>query len=758
VDDTGLEMLSGLTKLVFLDLSVCKRITDTGLGHLTNLDQLTTLLMPFCVEITDAGMASVAQLKHLTTLNLDGCNITDAGIAQLLGLGRLRWADITTLHVEMKDDYNRVWDKWRHTKASELAADATRFGVRPSNVSLLDKTRAAAYKEHLTALAAELRRNKRDSQNKPPEPDTGNAMPLEDQPHLDSAFPGSANGGSEHQHPYKFKIGDHVLYGADIDTGFAPFDVVFVNGTTHGAVRSVCENGDIEYVDGYGKKGVQPRATFKAIAGTVENIVDKGPGLVLCEFQPTSVSAGTMFVNEDALRAQPQRDSGNAHQGFLTGTPATRPHPDALLDETLLARVFSNLPPSDLIRNIRNVCKTYRRVVSGNMPPEYWESQPSMTTIKPLWLHQSWNHRPTSREDAWILQTLIYQNLHRIRLTHTHPYLMDTVVSYWPHLKALEVEISSDDEAAVCEAMDHIAQLKELTSLTLPGSPGDEQYSGFAKRSLQARDGDDSPGMQAITDKCLQMIVSLKQLTSLGLPGNNAITDFGMVHIGKLMHLTSLDLSGSAIKTDLHPPIHQRTSITNEGLRPLANLKQLASLTLSACDNITDEGLQHLVGLTELVHLDLSGITGIGRHGLQHLLALTSLTNLNLFCCYAITDDCLVGICQLVHLTRLNLSMCGKITDDGMKQLDRLTQLTSLNLSYCMKITDKCMPYISTLESLNTLNLHKCRELTDGTLPQLAVLAQLRDLDIRGIANIQWPESFEILQSGRRRQPCRVLS
>ena len=52
--DAGLEHLTGLSKLEFLDLGDTQ-VTDAGLGHLAGLSELESLNL-FNTQVTDAGL------------------------------------------------------------------------------------------------------------------------------------------------------------------------------------------------------------------------------------------------------------------------------------------------------------------------------------------------------------------------------------------------------------------------------------------------------------------------------------------------------------------------------------------------------------------------------------------------------------------------------------------------------------------------------------------------------------------------------
>jgi hypothetical protein len=90
-----------------------------------------------------------------------------------------------------------------------------------------------------------------------------------------------------------------------------------------------------------------------------------------------------------------------------------------------------------------------------------------------------------------------------------------------------------------------------------------------------------------LTDRALEHIRGLKQLTALSL-GDNKITDDGMDLLKDLQSLKFLELAN--------------TGITDAGLRKIANLRALETLDLEGT-KVTDAGLDALKGLKNLKFL-----------------------------------------------------------------------------------------------------------------------------------------------------------
>ena len=74
------------------------QVTDAGLAHLQGLTRLRWLDLSG-TRVTDVGLAQLHGLTGLQELNLDSTQITDAGLAHLQGLMGLRWLDLSGTQV-----------------------------------------------------------------------------------------------------------------------------------------------------------------------------------------------------------------------------------------------------------------------------------------------------------------------------------------------------------------------------------------------------------------------------------------------------------------------------------------------------------------------------------------------------------------------------------------------------------------------------------------------------------------------------------
>jgi Leucine-rich repeat (LRR) protein len=151
----------------------------------------------------------------------------------------------------------------------------------------------------------------------------------------------------------------------------------------------------------------------------------------------------------------------------------------------------------------------------------------------------------------------------------------------------------------------------------------------------------------------------LHSVKRLWLSGN--FSDDDLAPIEGLKTLDDLDLS--------------RTSVTDAGLAHLRGLTALRILHLTECKGVTDAGLVHLAGLMALERLYLDR-TRIHGDGLKHLQGLKELRLLDV--AYTqIDNDSLATVAMLRALDNLDVSGTG-ITDSGLHRLRRLSNLKML--------------------------------------------------------------------------------
>ena len=123
-------------------------------------------------------------------------------------------------------------------------------------------------------------------------------------------------------------------------------------------------------------------------------------------------------------------------------------------------------------------------------------------------------------------------------------------------------------------------------------------------------------------------------------------------------------------------------SLTDEGLRAVAELKSLTVLDIGQCSLVTDEGLKLVAGLPLLTELILFECHLVTDQGVRAVAEPKSLTCLNIGRC-DVTDEGVRVAAELPSLSELNLYGCSNVTDAGLRHLHALKELSFLSLTYC---------------------------------------------------------------------------
>jgi Leucine-rich repeat (LRR) protein len=218
----------------------------------------------------------------------------------------------------------------------------------------------------------------------------------------------------------------------------------------------------------------------------------------------------------------------------------------------------------------------------------------------------------------------------------------------------------------------------------------------------------------SLTDQGISQLSELKNLRFLRLPSKTGITDQGLL---------ALDLKGKQALQELE--LHD-TGLTDAGLASLQLPASLERLDLSRT-LVSDTGLKHLSHLTALKHLSLSH-TKVTCSGLPFLAALKSMRSLVLDGS-ALDEQHLVHLSLFPELIDLRIGQ-SSVTDQGLANLNDLPKLTTLGLSDT-NISDAGLIYLENLTSLQTLFLNRAN-VTGSGLPALrAKLPRLTRIELK---------------------------
>ena len=163
-----------------------------------------------------------------------------------------------------------------------------------------------------------------------------------------------------------------------------------------------------------------------------------------------------------------------------------------------------------------------------------------------------------------------------------------------------------------------------------------------------------------IDDAGVKQLAQLKNLSSLSIRRSSQVTDHGLGCLRQLPKLTKLGLL--------------EVGITNRGLEELADLKKLRMLDLRGSAQVGNPGLERLQTLKQLQALRVGGSQI--DDGTLALLAKLNLPSLNSLTIEeaGVTDAGLARIATL-PLEEIAISRCYSVTDDGFRHFAHMRAL-----------------------------------------------------------------------------------
>lgn len=237
-----------------------------------------------------------------------------------------------------------------------------------------------------------------------------------------------------------------------------------------------------------------------------------------------------------------------------------------------------------------------------------------------------------------------------------------------------------------------------------------------------------------MTDRGLERLSRLEQITELNLDGSNRLSDTGLERLGEMPQLEKLDLSG------------WHMTFTDRGLEPLRQLHALRELALCWPQRITDAGVAHLAGCSLLERVNLMGThTGDGaiaalrnKPRLKRLSAGKRLTDegldhLHQFPAFKVWD----GEGPKYALMSFDsgpthVLLDGPITDAGLKRLAGLEGLSGVNFFWHISnLTPAGLAHLAALPRLAGLGCEGTL-CNDAAMEQIANFPGLRMLMAQG--------------------------
>jgi Leucine-rich repeat (LRR) protein len=285
-------------------------------------------------------------------------------------------------------------------------------------------------------------------------------------------------------------------------------------------------------------------------------------------------------------------------------------------------------------------------------------------------------------------------------------------------MELLEVDLKGVRKSELNDGLGKLAGLKSLRKLTLSDSSANEQGIGMlsnlpalkeltmhgvkvtdaAMKAIGRLDSLEALAMfgVGITDDGLANLKGLVNLRYLSIRHNKKVRRPGLAHLAPLRRLQSLDLGGVKIDDDslaeLKPLVRLKflsllgtPHLTGSGLVHLRELPELNELWIGdgsqegkgAC---TDEGLRAVAELKQIHALTIGDMQSKRLSGavVKSVAELTQLNRLGLGV-PALTDDSLAALSGLDKLTALSINS-EHVTDAGLKHLAPLWRLQELGL------------------------------------------------------------------------------
>lgn len=227
-------------------------------------------------------------------------------------------------------------------------------------------------------------------------------------------------------------------------------------------------------------------------------------------------------------------------------------------------------------------------------------------------------------------------------LSFRNTSITDDLLSTLRGPKSLE-RLFLDDTLITDAGLEHLKALSSLKTLSVKGTSVTEDGLKLLKthRPNLRITGPSASRRVEVPDNWILRRHVLRDASDnvIGLLGDSGLQNSDLQTLRDYPLLQSLPINGH---------------VTDEGLAPLSDISQLASLSIG--DTLVNgPGLKHLVGLPELVELNLSGSS--------------------------ITDRALAVIPELPHLKTLSLELTN-ITSDGLKHLRESTTLSELRIRH----------------------------------------------------------------------------
>lgn len=143
-------------------------------------------------------------------------------------------------------------------------------------------------------------------------------------------------------------------------------------------------------------------------------------------------------------------------------------------------------------------------------------------------------------------------------------------------------------------------------------------------------------------------------------------SDGDILTLSKLQQLTSLDFTAGYARYE--------AKLTDKGLRNIAELRlpHLELLSIGYCFSVTDAGLRHIADINTLREISLMGCTNLSDAALLNIASSTTLMGIDLRGCDRITDQGLQSLAKMPSLLNVSVGGCSNITSVGIAEFQKI--------------------------------------------------------------------------------------
>jgi Leucine-rich repeat (LRR) protein len=329
-------------------------------------------------------------------------------------------------------------------------------------------------------------------------------------------------------------------------------------------------------------------------------------------------------------------------------------------------------------------------------------------------------------------------------------YLTDKGMAYLEQIKSLK-ELAISGGRLENSSLAYVAKLPSLRYLLLNGEGFTDAGMAYIKNSPSLRILHFGY-LEQLTDAALVYLSQMFRLERLTLHWNENITDTGIIHLTKLKSLTMLDINHARITDkglaylakiqtleNLNLP---SAGITDDGIEHITQLHNLRYLWAggSSLSRLSDRSLHYISALENLEELHIGG-TGFSDEGMKHIAKLTNLKSLSIFMANQLTNKGLAELSGLKSLTNFMLGENARVSFSGLKSLNNLKKLNNLSLynirqdSFVMDISGltELKDLIITLHNERKGRLKVSNSFKNEDWACLANLTKLKRLQITGV-------------------------